>query len=116
MTRRLMSALGLVLLVHAGGLAAERPAGVRLVEVTSTSTAASQSVLITATEPASYTALQPDPLTVLITLRGVAAGDVTSWLRPAPDDPVGAVVVLETVDDDGNPVAQVRIGLRAPTD
>ena len=64
MIRRPMSALGLVLLVNAAGLAAERPAGVRLVEVTSESTAASQSVLITTTEPASYTALQPDPLTV----------------------------------------------------
>ena len=101
--------------MHTAGVAAERPAGVRLLEVTSESTAASQSVLITATEPASYTTLQPDPLTVLIRLRGVAAGDVTSRFRPAPDDPVGAVDVQDTVDDDGNPVAQVRIGLREPT-
>ena len=115
MIRRLMSALGLVLLVHAAGLAAERPDGVQLVEVTSTSTVASQSVLITVTEPASYTTLQPDPLTVLITLRSVAAGDVAGRLRSAPDEPVGAVEVLDAVDDDGNPVAQVRISLRAPT-
>ena len=115
MIRRLMSALGLVLLVHAAGLVAKRPAGVRLVEVTSESTAASQSVLITATEPASYTVLQPDPLTVLITIRDVTADDVTGWPRPALDDPVGAVEVLDGVDDEGNSVAQVRIGLREPT-
>ena len=120
MIRGLASALGLAMLVllvhiHAAGLAAERPAGVRLVEVTSTSTAASQSVLITATEPASYTAFQPDPLTVVITLRGVTVGEVAGRLSPAPDDPVGAVEVLDAVDDDGNPVVQVRIGLRAPT-
>ena len=97
-------------------LAAERPGSVRLVEVTSESTAASQSVLITATAPASYTTRQVDPLTVLITLRDVAAGDVDTKLRPGPDDPVTSVEVRDAVDDDGNPVTQVRIGLREPTD
>ena len=115
MIGRRISAFGLALLVHAVGMATERPGDVRLVEVTSTSTATRQSVLITASEPASYTALQPDPLTVLITLRGVAAGDVVGRWRPAPDDPVRAVEVLDAVDDDGNPVAQVHIGLRAAT-
>ena len=115
MSRWLPSVVGVALLAHAAGLAAERPVRVRLVGVTSESTAASQSVLITATEPASYTTLQPDPLTVLIMLRDVAAGDMSSRLRSAPDDPVKAVEVLETVDGDGNPVAQVRIGLREPT-
>ena len=38
-----------------------------------------------------------------------------SRLRPAPDGPVGAVEVQDGVDDDGNPVAKVRIGLREPT-
>ena len=107
--------VGLALVVHAAGLAAERPASVRLVEVTSASTAASQSVLITATEPASYTTRQPDPLTVLITLRDVTAGDVATRLRPAPDDPVTGVEVLDGVDADGIPVVQVRIRLREPT-
>ena len=96
-------------------LAAVRPASVRLVEVTSESTPVSQSVLITATELASYTTRQPDPLTVLITLRDVAAGDVATWLRPAPDDPVTSVDVLDAVDADGDPVVQVRIRLREPT-
>ena len=107
--------VGLALVVHAAGLAAERSASVRLVEVTSASTAASQSVLITATEPASYTTRQPDPLTVLITLRDVTAGDVATRLRPAPDDPVTGVEVLDAVDADGTPVVQVRIRLREPT-
>ena len=115
MSRWLSWVVGLVLVAHAAGLAAERPAGVRLVEVTSASTAASQSVLITATEPASYTTRQPDPLTVLITLRDVTAGDVATRLRPAPDDPVTGVEVLDAVDADGDPVVQVRIRLREPT-
>ena len=123
MTRWLSSVVGLALVAHAPGvaaghpelLAAERPASVRLVEVTSESTAASQSVLITATEPVSYTTLQPDPLTVLITLRNVAAGDVASRVRPAPDDPVDTVEVLDAVDDDGTPMVEVHIRLHEPT-
>ena len=115
MSRRLWFVAGLALFAHAAALASERTAVVRLVEVTSESTAASQSVLITATEPASYTTRQPDPVTVLITFRDVAAGDVVSRLRPAPDDPVDVVEVLDAVDDDGTPVAQILIGLREPT-
>ena len=115
MSRWLSWVVGLALVVHAAGLAAERPASVRLVEVTSASTVASQSVLITATEPASYTTRQPDPLTVLITLRDVTAGDVATRLRPAPDDPVTGVEVLDGVDADGTSVVQVRIRLREPT-
>ncbi|MCH7749340.1 MAG: AMIN domain-containing protein, partial [Acidobacteria bacterium] len=107
--------VGLALVAHAAVLAAERPASVRLVEVTSESTESSQSVLITASAPASYTTRQPDPLTVLITLRDVAAGDVATRLRLGPDDPVTAVEVRDAVDDDGNPVTEVRIGLREPT-
>ena len=115
MSRWLTGVVGLVLLAYVAGAAAERPAGVRLVEVTSSSSAASQSVLITATEPASYTTRQPDPLTVLITLRDVTAGNVVTRLRPAPDDPVTSVEVLDAVDADGDPVVQVRIRLREPT-
>ncbi|MDP6580671.1 MAG: type IV pilus secretin PilQ [Vicinamibacterales bacterium] len=115
MPRWLQAMVGVALCVQTAGLAAERPARVRLVEVTSESTAASQSVLITATGHAAYTSHQPDPLTVLITLRGAAAGDVSGRLHPAPDDPVDTLEVLDTVDDDGNQVAQVRIGLREPT-
>ena len=115
MTRGLQSMVCLALLVQTAGLAAERPAALRLVEVTSESTAASQSVLITATAPASYTTFQPDPLTLLVTLYDVAAADVASHVRVGPSDPVGSVDVMDGVDNDGTPVARVRIGLRAPT-
>ena len=115
MTRGLQLMVCLALLVQTAGLAAERPAALRLVEVTSESTAASQSVLITATAPASYTTFQPDPLTLLVTLYDVAAADVASQVRVGPSDPVGSVDVMDGVDNDGTPVARVRIGLRAPT-
>ena len=115
MSRRLSWLVALALLANAASFAAERPASVRLVEVTSASTGSSQSVLITSTEPASYTTRQPDPLTVLITLRDVAAGDVATKLRTTSADPVASVDVLDAVDTDGDPVVQVHIRLREPT-
>ncbi len=114
MSRRLRCVVGIAVLAHAVGLAAERPARLRLVEVTTQTTPASQSIMITATEPASYTTRQPDPLTVLVTLRDVAAGDVVSWLTPDPSGPVAAVDVIDAVDGEGATVAEVRIALREP--
>ena len=114
MSRWRLVVAGLIVVAHAA-VAAAPPAGVRLVEVTAESTAASQSVLITASEPASYTTFQPDPSTVLITLRGVEAGGIVTRLRPAPDDPVQSVEVFEALDDDGIQITRVRIGLSEPT-
>ena len=85
MSRWRLLVAGLIVVALAAAVAAAPPAGVRLVEVTAESTAASQSVLITASEPASYTTFQPDPSTVLITLRGVRARarHVDTGLAPA---------------------------------
>lgn len=114
MSRRLRCVIGIAVLAHAVGLAAERPARLRLVEITTQTTPASQSILITSTAPASYTTRQPDPLTVLVTLRDVAAGEVVSRLTPDPSGPVSAVDVMDAVDGEGATVAQVRITLREP--
>ena len=114
MNRFLRCLVALAMLTQTVGLAAERPAGLRLVEVTTQTTPASQSILITATEPASYTTHQPDPLTVLVTLRDVDAGDIVSRLTPDSNGPVGAVDVADAVDDEGAAVAEVRITLHKP--
>ena len=114
MSRHLRCLIGLVVLTHVVGLAAERPARLRLVEVTTQETPASQSIMITSTEPASYTTHQPDPLTVMVTLRDVDAGDVVSQLNPDARGPVGAVDVVDAVDGDGAAVAEVRITLQEP--
>ena len=103
--------VALVLVTQTIGVAAARPAGLRLVDVTTQTTAASQSILITATEPASYTTRQPDPLTVLVTLRNVDAGEAVARLTPDPTGPVSAVDILDAVDDEGEAGAEVRIVL-----
>ena len=121
MTRWFSLLLGVALVAHVAGLAArhneplaaERPASVQLVAVTSESTAASQSVLITATEPVSYTSIQPDPLTVLITLRDVAAGDVASRLRMEPGDPVKTVKHVSVVSNTSG-LTRVELYLARP--
>lgn len=114
MSRSLRCLVALVFLSHVAGVAAERPARLSLVEVTTQLTAASQSILITATEPASYTTRQPDPLTVLVTLRDVDAGGVVTRLPPDPSGPVGAVDVIDAVDEAGATVSEVRITLTEP--
>lgn len=114
MNRFLRCLVAFAMLTQSVGLAAGRPARLRLVEVTTQNTPASQSILITATEPASYTTHQPDPLTVMVTLRDVDAGDVVSQLTPDPSGPVDAVAVVDGIDDDGAAVAEVRITLHTP--
>jgi type IV pilus assembly protein PilQ len=68
-------------------------------------------VLIEASEPVAYLTSQPDPLTVLVDLRNVAAGSLAS--QPIADvlEPVGSVKVEAAHAPDGAPVARVRVSL-----
>jgi type IV pilus assembly protein PilQ len=68
-------------------------------------------VLIEASEPVAYLTSQPDPLTVLVDLRNVAAGSLAS--QPIADvlEPVGAVKVEAANAPDGAPVSRVRVSL-----
>ena len=68
-------------------------------------------VLIEASEPVAYLTSQPDPLTVLVDLRNVAAGSLAS--QPIADvlEPVGSVKVEAAHAPDGAPVARVRVTL-----
>jgi type IV pilus assembly protein PilQ len=71
---------------------------------------ARSTVLIEASEPVGYVTSQPDPLTVLVDLRNVAAGQMPQGvLGPLP--PVTNVDVEEAVAGDGAPVARVRVRL-----
>src|SRR5688500_16102378 len=67
--------------------------------------------LIKASEPVAYLTSQPDPLTVLVDLRNVAAGSMAA--RPIADvlEPVGSVRVETAYAPDGAPVARVRVNL-----
>ena len=68
-------------------------------------------VLIEASEPVAYLTSQPDPLTVLVDLRHVAPGSLTT--KPIADmlEPVGSVKVETAYAPDGAPVARVRVNL-----
>ena len=87
---------------------AETPA---LRSISSRLDGALSTVLIEASEPVAYLTSQPDPLTVLVDLRNVAAGSMAT--RPIADvlEPVGSVKVETAYAPDGAPVARVRVNL-----
>lgn len=114
MMRRLGMVTALALVVHIAGLAAGPSTDLYLVDVVAESTDTAQTVLITSSAPASYSTRKPDPLTVLVTLRNVAAGGVASRLHDVGGGPVDSIDVVDTVNAGGVRVAQVRIGLARP--
>jgi type IV pilus assembly protein PilQ len=85
---------------------------VRLVGVSAESAGKTAAVLIESTEPAAYAVSRPDPLTVLVDLRDVALGEVTSAV--SPKGPVAGVTV-EQATSNGSPVARVRVALTSPS-
>jgi type IV pilus assembly protein PilQ len=67
-------------------------------------------ILIESSAPVAYVTSQPDPLTVLVDLRNVKAGQLPpGMLEPLP--PVANVNVEEAVAGDGAQLARVRVGL-----
>ena len=91
--------------VNAG---AETPA---LRSISSRLDGALSTVLIEASEPVAYLTSQPDPLTVLVDLRNVAAGSIASQQVSDVLEPVGSVKVEAAYAPDGAPVARVRVNL-----
>ena len=87
---------------------AETPA---LRSISSRLDGALSTVLIEASEPVAYLTSQPDPLTVLVDLRNVAAGSMTSESISDVLEPVGSVKVEAAHAPDGAPVARVRVNL-----
>ncbi len=71
------------------------------------------SLTIEASEPVAYTALRPDPLTVLLDFRNVAGHDVANSVAADVKSPIARVSV-ETVESLGAPAARVRIALSQP--
>ena len=61
-------------------------------------------ILIESSEPVGYVTSQPDPLTVLVDLRNIKAGQLPpGMLGPLP--PVSHVTVEEAIAGDGAPIA-----------
>ena len=87
---------------------AETPA---LKSISSRLDGAVSTVLIEASEPVAYLTSQPDPLTVLVDLRNVAAGSMATQQIADVLEPVGSVRVEAAHAPDGAPVARVRVNL-----
>ncbi|HEX7085164.1 MAG TPA: type IV pilus secretin PilQ [Vicinamibacterales bacterium] len=88
-------------------------AGPRLTAITATD-GARPAVLIEATEPVPYATARPDPFTVLVDLRNVAATGYANGFTPRPASPVGGVEVESIQGADGQPVTRVRVSLVEP--
>ena len=96
-----------------GDLRLDASTAPRLTAITSTAGARS-AVLIEASEPVAYASTRPDPFTVLVDLRNVAAAGYANGFTPQPGSPVRTVVVEPAKADDGAPITRVRVSLSEP--
>jgi type IV pilus assembly protein PilQ len=109
----------LLLTVAAAGAlvnAAAPPVGVTAVRLTAISArvhAKGASLVIEANEPVAYTTARPDPLTLLLDFRNVAATDVANSVTADVKSPIARVSV-EAAESLGAPASRVRVTLSQP--
>jgi type IV pilus assembly protein PilQ len=80
----------------------------------STTSGARPAVLIEASEPVAYVSARPDPFTVLVDLRNVAASGYANGFVPDAGSPVRSISVEPARGDDGAEVTRVRVSLSEP--
>jgi type IV pilus secretin PilQ/predicted competence protein len=100
-------------LVKASGPAAAPPSSVRLTAISARIHARGAALVIEASEPVAYTATRPDPLTVLLDFRNVAASDVANSVVASAKSPI-AGVSIEAAESLGRPASRVRVALAQP--
>jgi type IV pilus assembly protein PilQ len=100
-------------LVNASGPAAAPPSSVRLTAISARLNAKGTSLVIEASEPVAYTATRPDPLTVLLDFRNVAASEVANSVVASARSPI-AGVSIEAAESLGRPASRVRVALAQP--
>ena len=96
------------------GLASASTGSIRLVGVSTQGAGRTAAVLIESAEPVAYAVTRPDPLTVLVDLRNVTVGDVSS--QPGRQGPVAGVTLEQAKGIDGKELARVRVALAAPAE
>jgi len=113
-------ALVLAVVLAGGFVAASSPAShsattnvVRLKAISSRVTSTGTSLVIEASEPVPYVATRPDPLTLYIDFRNVAADGLTSIVAAATKGPIEGVAV-EPADPIGEGSPRVRVRLSQP--
>src|SRR5580765_6315684 len=111
-------ALVLAVVLAGGFVAASSPESrsttnvVRLKAISSRATSTGTSLVIEASEPVPYVATRPDPLTLYIDFRNVAADGITS-LVPVTKGPIERVAV-EPADPVGEGSPRIRVRLSEP--
>jgi type IV pilus assembly protein PilQ len=102
-------------LVSAAGPADRETAtgGVRLKAISSRVNAKGASLVIEATDPVAYVATRPDPLTVVVDFRNVAAEGVANSVAPSAKSPI-ANVAVEAATNSAAGTSRVRIALVQP--
>jgi len=100
--------------------ASDRPLGpnptvpsVRLTTISAKVSGKGASLVIEASEPVSYVASRPDPLTLLLDFRNVGAEGVANSVAANAKSPI-ASVVIEAAESLGAPASRVRIALAQP--
>lgn len=88
-------------------------AGPRLKTISSRLSGKGASLMIEASDPVGYVATRPDPLTVVLDFRNVAAEGVVNSVAANSKSPIAAVVV-ESAESLGAPASRVRITLAQP--
>jgi len=86
---------------------------VRLTTISAKVSGKGASLVIEASEPVSYVASRPDPLTLLLDFRNVGAEGVANLVAANAKSPI-ASVVIEAAESLGAPASRVRIALAQP--
>jgi type IV pilus secretin PilQ/predicted competence protein len=86
---------------------------VRLTTISAKVNGKGASLVIEASEPVSYVASRPDPLTLLLDFRNVGAEGVANSVAANAKSPIASVVV-EAAESLGAPASRVRIALAQP--
>jgi type IV pilus assembly protein PilQ len=108
----LAAAVVTTLAVTVSGAGNGATARAELLAISSKLDARLSTVMIESSEPVAYVTSQPDPLTVVVDLRNVAAGVLAQPVGPTP--PVTDVRVEDVFSPDGASVARVRVKLDRP--
>jgi type IV pilus assembly protein PilQ len=104
---------GTLLRAAGPGVGPNAAAVARLTAISSRVHSKGASLVIEATDPVGYVAARPDPLTITIDFRNVAAEGVSNSVASTASSPIAGVSV-EPVESLGAPAARVRITLSQP--
>ncbi|MQA28584.1 MAG: type IV pilus secretin PilQ [Luteitalea sp.] len=97
---------------HSGAAGAAVPEA-RLTAISSQGDAENARLVIEASAPVTWVTTRPDPLTVLLDFRNVAADGVANAVASNARGPISAVAV-ESADSGGTTISRVRISLSTP--